>query len=59
VTSFEAPIEHAPKRPGDARDAQFDYGLAKKELGWQPNTQLRDGMRETYEYFKDALPVSK
>ena len=58
VTGFEAPIEHAPKRPGDARDAQFDYALAKKELGWQPNTQLRDGIRETYEYFKDALPVS-
>jgi len=59
VTGFEAPIEHAPKRPGDARDAQFDYALAKKELAWEPNTQLRDGIRETYEYFKDALPVSK
>ncbi len=59
ITGFNAPIVRAPKRPGDARDAQFDYALAKSELGWEPRTQLRDGIRETYEYFKDALPVSK
>src|SRR5581483_8969095 len=34
VSGFEAPIVHAPKRQGDARDAQFDCSLAKKELGW-------------------------
>lgn len=51
-------VTHAPKRPGDARDAQFDYSLAKRELGWEPQTQLLDGMRETYEYFKGILPVA-
>ncbi len=52
VSGFEAPIAHAPKRQGDARDAQFDCALAKKELGWSPATALSDGIRETYEYFK-------
>lgn len=52
ITGFEAPITHAPRRPGDARDAQFDPALAKKELGWQPETKLLDGMRQTFEYFK-------
>lgn len=51
-------VTNAPKRPGDARDAQFDYSLAKRELDWEPQVALPDGMRETYEYFKAALPVS-
>ncbi len=59
VSGFEPPVVHAPKRQGDARDAQFDCALAKKELGWEPRTQLRDGIGETYEFFKDALPVAR
>lgn len=53
LTAFEAPSTAGPKRPGDARDAQFDPALAAKELGWEPTTNLNDGMRETYEYFKN------
>jgi UDP-glucose 4-epimerase len=59
VSGFEAPIVHAPKRPGDARDAQFDYSLAKKELEWSPKTELHEGIGQTYGYFKDALPAGK
>lgn len=59
VSGFEPPIVHAPKRQGDARDAQFDSSLAKKELGWVPRVELRDGISETYEFFKDALPVAR
>jgi UDP-glucose 4-epimerase len=55
ISGFEAPVTHGPKRSGDARDAQFDPALAKKELGWTPQTQLIDGMRETYDYFKDLV----
>lgn len=57
ISGFEAPVTHAPKRQGDARDAQFDYSLAKAELGWEPQTKLREGMRETYEYFRTAIPA--
>ena len=52
ISGFEAPVTHAPRRAGDARDAQFDPALAKAELGWTPQTQLLDGMRATYDYFK-------
>lgn len=58
ISGFEAPVTHAPKRAGDARDAQFDPALAKAELGWEPSTQLLEGMRETYEYFA-ALAVPR
>ena len=59
VSRFEAPVVHAPKRPGDARDAQFEFTLANKDLGWSPRTELGDGIRETYEYFREALPAGK
>jgi UDP-glucose 4-epimerase len=57
ISGFEAPITNAPKRPGDARDAQFDASLAKDELGWEAQTRLIDGMRETYNYFKAMVPA--
>jgi UDP-glucose 4-epimerase len=57
ISGFEAPVTHAPKRAGDARDAQFDPALAAKELGWKPSTKLLDGMRETYDYFKALVPA--
>ena len=56
LTGFEAPIERAPQRPGDARDAQFDSAKARAQLGWAPETALRDGIRATYEYFERLPP---
>lgn len=55
ISGFEPPIAPGPRRPGDPRDAQFDYAGAKKALKWTPKTKLLDGMRETYDYFKLAL----
>ncbi len=51
IAGFEAPVTQGPRRPGDARDAQFDPALAKAELGWAPRTPLREGMRETFDWF--------
>ena len=58
ISGFDAPVTQGPRRPGDARDAQFDPALAKAELGWEPSTVLMDGMRETFDYFKTALAPS-
>ncbi len=57
ISGFEAPVTNGPKRAGDARDAQFDAALAKKELGWKAQTKLIDGMRATYDYFKAMVPA--
>ena len=51
-TGFEAPVEHAPQRPGDARDAQFDASRAAAELHWTPTTSLEDGIAAAYAYFQ-------
>lgn len=55
ITGFQAPITRAEKRPGDARDAQFDSSLARRLLGWKPQTALHDGMTETYRYFQRLI----
>jgi UDP-glucose 4-epimerase len=56
ISGFEAPIERAPRRAGDARDAEFDATLARAELGWIPSTPLADGIRATYAYFERLTP---
>ncbi len=53
ITGFEAPLAYAPRRPGDVRDAQIDGGRAAQELGWKPETSLRDGMECTVNYFRE------
>jgi nucleoside-diphosphate-sugar epimerase len=57
ISGFEAPVTKGPRRPGDARDAQFDAALAYRELGWSPQTRLLDGMRQTYDYFRTLVTV--
>lgn len=56
IAGCEVPIERAPRRPGDARDAQFDSAKARAQLGWTPATTLADGIRVTYEYFERLTP---
>jgi len=53
VTGFDAPITHAPKRPGDARQIYFNPAKAKKELGWTAKVSLLEGMRRTVEFFRE------
>ncbi len=37
--------EFAPERPGEVRRSRLDVSRAKRELGWAPQVQLRDGLR--------------
>jgi UDP-glucose 4-epimerase len=53
VTGFDVPVTRAERRPGDAREVYFDPAKAKRELGWEAQVPLVEGMRKTYEYFRD------
>jgi UDP-glucose 4-epimerase len=55
IVGASPPVERAPKRPGDVRDAQFDPALAARELAWMPRTSLREGMQKTVAYFRERL----
>jgi UDP-glucose 4-epimerase len=43
--------DHAPERPGEARRSCLDAGRARRELGWEPATSLRDGLAATLDSF--------
>jgi UDP-glucose 4-epimerase len=49
-TSFEP--EFAPARPGEIQRAVVDPSRAVDELGWRPEHNLEDGLRETWEFFR-------
>ena len=51
-TGFEAPITHAPRRDGDAREIFFDPAKAARELNWKAEISLRDGIESTVAFFR-------
>ena len=55
VTGFKAPITRAPRRPGDAREVYFKPAKAKKDLDWRAQVDLKQGMRETCDYFREKI----
>jgi UDP-glucose 4-epimerase len=52
IVGTRAPIVRAPKRPGDVHLHYFDPAKALEVLGWQAETGLEQGLRETVDYFR-------
>ncbi|MFN2471983.1 MAG: NAD-dependent epimerase/dehydratase family protein [Gaiellaceae bacterium] len=46
----DAAAEYAPARPGDLLRSVLDSSLAERELGWRPQRDLEEGLRETWEW---------
>ncbi len=44
-----------PLPQDDPKVRQPDISLAKAQLGWEPQTSLRDGLRKTIPYFRDLV----
>ena len=55
VTGSKSSIEHKPLPQDDPKQRQPDISLAKRELGWEPTIQLREGLEKTVEYFRGVL----
>ena len=47
------PEKHAEAKPGEQQRSVLDYRLASRELGWQPETELYAGLRQTVEWFRN------
>jgi len=45
------PISFAPARPGEQQRSAVSIAKAERELGWQPQVNLHDGLEETFEFF--------
>jgi UDP-glucose 4-epimerase len=50
-TRFDATF--MPPRPGEIQRSVLDPSRAVDELGWRAEHSLEDGLRETYEFFRD------
>lgn len=44
---------HAPAKPGEQKRSVLDFSKAKKKLKWKPEMNLKMGIAETAEYFKN------
>ncbi|GBD35902.1 UDP-N-acetylglucosamine 4-epimerase [bacterium HR36] len=44
--------QHGPPRPGDVRHSLADISRARRELGYEPRTPLREGLRLTLDWLR-------
>lgn len=51
ITGKQAKIEQHPDQPGDVPKTFADINKAKALLGYNPETQLSDGLKEFYDWF--------
>ncbi len=58
VTGFKQKSVSGPYRAGDIPVNYLDNRKAAKKLGWKPKTKLIEGIKETYEYFKNISKQS-
>jgi nucleoside-diphosphate-sugar epimerase len=54
LTGASAPARYQPARAGDVRDSLADLSRARELLGYEPETDLRSGLRRTIEHLASA-----
>ena len=57
LTSNPAGIRFEPLPVDDPKQRQPDIGKARRILGWEPKVDLRTGMTQTVEWFRNQLTV--
>jgi UDP-glucuronate decarboxylase len=55
MTGSKSRIVEKPLPSDDPRQRQPDITLARKELGWEPKVELREGLQKTIAYFEALL----
>ena len=46
--------EYGPAREGDVRDSQADLTAARRDLGYEPEVGLEEGLRRTLDWYRGA-----
>jgi len=59
LTGSKSKIVYKPLPLDDPKRRQPVIDLAEKELGWQPQIQLDDGLKKTINYFKSRVLYNK
>jgi len=55
LTGSQAKIIYRPLPEDDPLQRRPDITLARDRLGWEPQTQLKEGLKRTIDYFKGEL----
>jgi len=55
LTGYKVNPYYAPVRKGEIYKICLDCSKAQKEIGWQPQFLLREGLRETVNYYRSVL----
>jgi dTDP-glucose 4,6-dehydratase len=55
LTGSSSKIVHEELPTDDPRQRKPDISLAKSLLGWEPRVDVRDGLRQTIEYFRGRV----
>jgi dTDP-glucose 4,6-dehydratase len=55
VTGSKSKIAYAPLPEDDPKQRCPDISKAKRLLGWEPRTQLREGLKLSLDYFRKAI----
>ncbi len=59
IVGVRPPIIRAPKRAGDVHLHYFDPAKAREMLGWEAETSLEAGLRETVAYFRRVTQAAQ
>lgn len=59
MTGSKSKIVYKPLPGDDPTQRKPDITLAKKELGWEPKVDIREGIQKTIEYFDKKLKENK
>ncbi|HSF15582.1 MAG TPA: NAD-dependent epimerase/dehydratase family protein [Vicinamibacteria bacterium] len=52
ITGQKLTIDKRPKEKGDMRDTYADTSAARRDLGYQPRTELTDGLRQEWAWMR-------
>ena len=55
LTGYQSNPHYAPVRKGEIYKICLDWSKAQKELSWQPQFLLREGLRETVNYYRNIF----
>jgi dTDP-glucose 4,6-dehydratase len=59
ITGSRSEIVHHPLPIDDPRRRRPDISTAKRELGWEPRIDLRDGLARTIAWWKEGGPHAR
>lgn len=59
VLGYEAELLHLTDKPEGMNAKLMDSSLAKQSFGWNPQTDLEEGMRKTLDWYTSKMPLEK